>query len=314
MKTEYKILWIDDEHRYVRGDKRVIADFLEDQGIQLLVRQIDVTQDDCPTSSAEFETAVADVELDMVLIDFNMPEMGDKIIRHIRNNLHHYHLPILFYTGDDNARRTLQGSISALNDTEISNLNIADGIYFCDRDHIAEKAKNILTSLLKKESRPQQGRGILMDRVSEIDAQMIQFINDLWLKVPEKKRAVVAKEMNERLASKCSNANSLKEDVLELNYEEIGEFLQVKDNSLRMDTFTRTKILREILRALPEFEQEGKILSTFCHGETNLNALRNNYAHKTTNEIEPEHNEVRCKYIRTETRKHLANLNDLRSK
>lgn len=306
MKTDYKILWIDDDHHYLRGDRRNIESFLDNYGIRLQIIQITVTNDQCPTQEESFSNAVADIDLDMVFVDFNMPEQGDKIIKHIRQDLHHYHLPILFYTSDTDAQATLQRSILALNGEEDSALAISDGIYFCDRDHITDKSKMILTSLLKKEARPQQGRGLLMDRVSEIDARMIESINSLWLRVPAEKRPAVQKELQDRLDNKLKQACNIRKELRGMSYDGIGQYLT--DNSTKIDTFARAKILREMLRAIPDFNTNGDVLSDFCNGTNNLNALRNSYAHKTSNQISTDHNDERCKYIRTETRRHLENL------
>lgn len=191
MKTDYKILWIDDEHRYVSGDVRNIRSLLESYGVELTVNPIVVTPDHCPTKEASFSSAIEDIDLDMVFVDFNMPEQGDKIIRHIRDTLHHYHLPILFYTGNELAEQTLQEHIVASNKGEKFLANISDGIYFCHRDHIFDKAKLILTSLLKKENKAQNGRGLLMDRVSEVDVKLITALKVLWRQVPEEKREKV---------------------------------------------------------------------------------------------------------------------------
>lgn len=311
MKTDYKILWIDDNHDSVRGDVRSIRSFLENYGIELIVNQILVTPDHCPTQEETFANAIADIDLDMVFVDFNMPEQGDKIINHIRKTLHHYHLPILFYTGDDSPEKILPEHIAASNKSESNPLNISDGIYFCDRDHISEKANMILTSLLKKENKAQNGRGLLMDRVSEIDAKLISALRELWKQVPDNKRAKVIKSLSDRVDSSKKRSAKIAEDIAGKSYDESLTYLL--EDIRRWDTFARANVLREILRCIDGKQAYGDVLSGLYDNNNinNLIGMRNIYAHKASSEIVDDHNDERCKFIRTETRWHLNNLKTL---
>jgi DNA-binding NarL/FixJ family response regulator len=307
MKTQYKILWIDDEHRYVRGDKRSLKGFLSNYGVELIIEDVTVTPDECPTRQKSFIDMVSDLDLDMAFIDFNMPEQGNEIIKHIRKNLHHYYLPILFYTSDGNAQETLQQSILTVNGSEEDAKNIADGIYFCDRDHIAEKAQLILSSLLKKESRPQQTRGLLMDRVSEIDANIAQCIKKLWSDVPKEKREKLTKTVNKRLGSKAASSRLLKCQLKDVSYDDIPEFIEENKNSI--DTAARAIILRETLKHVGGHNDEVQtLLEFFQSDDVCLNALRNGYAHETELKISETHDDDRCKFIREESRRHLNNV------
>lgn len=310
MKTNYKILWIDDEHQYVRGDRRSINEFLHEHGITLEVQPITVTPDKCPTTDPTFNDAVSDLELDMVFIDYNMPEQGDLIIQHIRKDLHHYYLPILFYTSDNNAQAMLQKSILQVNTLETEASRIADGIYFCDRDHIFEKAKLILTSLLRKEARPQQGRGLLMDRVSEIDAKLLKAISKFWPDVPDEKKPELVMTVKSRVSSSLSRATKIVEDIETKNYEEILQYF--KDDIRRWDTSSRAIILRSILEIINADDPKAQTLLKFYNNDSGqpkaLMLLRNDYAHKSSEDLAANHDDAQCVYIRTESRKHIENL------
>lgn len=313
MKTEYKILWIDDDHDRVRGDRRSIKSFLDGYGIELIVNEIEVTDDNCPTQLPSFSNAISDIDLDMVFIDFNMPEQGDKIISHIRKTLHHYHLPILFYTGEDEPEKILPKIFTESLLADPSFLNISDGIYFCVRDHIFDKAKLILTSLLTKEKKPQRVRGLLMDKVSEIDAKIMQSFAPLWPRVPEPHKEKIKKKIIDKLTSRKNKSESLLNELSSKSYDELVTFMSDRNN-LSIDTSFRAEVLREVLRYIDEMKPKGEILSNFYNNPSPENGqpsclvkLRNDYAHKTANEITDSHNDEKCKYIRTETRLHLNN-------
>lgn len=312
MKTHYKILWIDDQHRYLRGDVRSLTRFLEEHGIELIVVPVTVTEDEPPTQQQSFKDTVADLDLDMVFIDFNMPEQGNEIIHYIRKDLHHYYLPILFYTSDANAQQTLQNSILAVNESESEADKVADGIYFCDREHIADKAKLILTSLLKKESRPQQTRGLLMDRVSEIDANITECITKYWEEVPEEKREKLVKTVNKRLSSRAASSRLLKCELNEVDYDNIPDFITAK--KLAIDTTARAIILREVLKHVGGRNKAAQTLLSFFQNEETfecLNSIRNTYAHETEKNISENHDEAKCKFIREESRRHVQNITSL---
>ena len=220
----------------------------------------------------------------------------------------------MFYTSDTNAQEALQQSILAVNHSEAESDKVADGIYFCDRDHITDKAKLILTSLLKKESRPQQTRGLLMDRVSEIDANITECLKKLWNEVPENKQSKVLETLSERLNQAVSSNSTLSERLKELSYNDVANFIE--DNKKSIGTFAKAKVLREVLRRIGNYTENGNDLSDFCNDKNGikcLNSLRNIYAHDTEVALNSSHNDERCKFIREESRRHLDNLISLLS-
>lgn len=319
MKTEYQILWIDDDHRSVNGDKRTIKSFLDDYGIELVINDIKVTADSCPTESEEFSKSVADINLDMVFIDYNMPEQGDLIISHIRKSLKHYHLPILFYTGDDQPETVLTSIFESSIEKEQNFLDISDGIYFCDRDYIKDKAIRILTSLLEKEKHPQRVRGLLMDRVSEIDANIMQSFSKHWPNVPEDKQAEIQGKIKAKLITRQKKSVRYASEIDEIPYDDLAAYMSDKGNRA-LDTHFRAEILREVLRSIEDMKPLGNTLSEFYNSNPGagrphcLVSLRNIYAHQTADDIEAEHDDKKCKYIRTETRRHLLNSRKLLGK
>lgn len=320
MKTEYKTLWIDDDIRSVRGPKRSIDTLLTSHGIAPEFIDIEAKAGDCPTKSKKFIDALADPELDMIFVDFNMPdENGLEIIEHIRKAEHHYHLPIIFYSGDDfDEGDGLEDKVNDLNKAEQDFRKIIDGIYFCRRDDIAEKAKLILNSLLDKENKLQHSRGLLMDRVSEIDAKIALSIRHFFSAVPPANQQSILKMINSKLKSKSTKSATLLDCISKKSYEEAVTYLLDTEGS--MDTLFRAELLRHILRYLEDKAPHGDVISAFFNNLEEhkpykcLNSLRNTYAHQTAAQIKVDHTTEKCKYVRTETRKHLKNLDDLMAK
>lgn len=309
MKTSYKMLWIDDNLKTLRGVKRDFERYFKKHGIIFEPIEIEQNPGIVVIEEPKFLSAVEDIELDIVLIDFHMSgETGADIINHIRKNLHHYHIPILFYSGD--GPQKIQEIIYKSNTDKY---NISDGIYFCDRDNIFQKTRNILDSLIKREERPQRVRGLLMDRVSEIDALILKILNSDILNnmTDEQINGLKKKYIIEKLKDKENHARVLLEKLEHSSFNDT--VLYIVNNPCQFDSHMRAELLRNIYRYIDS--EKGNILSSFYNDvnqdEKCLSKLRNDYAHQTEFEIAAFHTSNRCKYIREESRKHLTNLTEI---
>lgn len=307
MKTNYKMLWIDDNFKTLRGDKRLFENYFKRHGIIFEPIEIEQNPSEKVVEDERFLNAVNDIELDVVLIDFNMSgETGADIINHIRKNMHHYHIPILFYSGD--GPQKIQEVIYKANTTD--KFNISDGIYFCDREDIFRKTQSILDSLIKKEEQPQRVRGLLMDRVSEIDAQILKILNSDILEqlTEEQANAIKQKFILDKIKNKGKNYYSLLENLVHNSLKDIVQYIINKP--CQFDSHFRAELLRNVYKIVDK--DKGNVLSSFYNnvGEEDkcLSKLRNDYAHQTEKEIGSLHTATRCKYIREETRRHLKNL------
>ena len=244
MKTNYKMLWIDDNFKNLRGDKKNFEVYFRKHGITFEPIEIKQTPGEKVVDNEIFINTVNDIELDVVLVDFNMSgETGADIINHIRKNLHHYHIPILFYSGD--GPQKIQEIIFK---TNTDKFNISDGIYFCDRNDIFKKTQSILDSLIKKEEQPQRVRGLLMDRVSEIDAQILKLLNSDILDSLTNEQEVHIKQsfVLNKIKKREDNVHTLLEKLEHNSLKEIVKY--INDNPCQFDSILRAELLRNIYR------------------------------------------------------------------
>lgn len=311
MKTDYRILWIDDNHSSVRGDKRKFESFFRRYGIKLIPIEIVVDEGRQAIYDKDFQEAIENPELDIVLVDYNMAsgQNGNDIIKYIRQTLLHYHIPIVFYSED--GPEVLQREILKINLEAQDKKNLADGIYFCHRDYIFEKVEKILTSLLAKEELPKRVRGLLMDRVSEIDAKILEVLEKCSkIEISEKTQENAKSLLINNLLRRNQNIKGTISQIQEKSFAEFIEY--VTENYINFDSSRRAELLREILRELQK--DYGQILSSFYNDIANkdcLSRLRNNYAHKTEDILSKCHDKDKCKYIREEARLHLENLTNI---
>lgn len=155
MKLMYKILWIEDRMHSIRGKKRVISNYIENEkGFELEIKYIETFQ--------QFKDEIGFDSLknyDLLLIDLNLDDDesadGNKIIESIRNN--NIYTEIIFYSSHYENLLTLLKE------------NIPEGIFTSERKQIDTKAKKIIDVTLHKIQDVNNLRGLIMAEVAELD-------------------------------------------------------------------------------------------------------------------------------------------------
>ncbi len=313
MKTEYKILWVDDNISYVRGDIRRIRNFLRRKEVELDLRIINVNADNKITEQDEFNNYLLDGNLDFLLIDYNMPTLnGIEVTEYIRTDLKDYHTPIVFYSSD------IKQNLSALINKQNTNTQFdkyLDGIFFCHREDIASKLINLMESLLKREHKIKAVRGMLIQKVSEIDVAIIEAIKKLYLETDSEKYSKLKSHIVKKFNQRKKQAEAIISAIEDSSYEESVAY--ILDNIRITDNHFRSELLREILKGIAALKDNGDVLSGFYNnkdGKPSLNCYRNDYAHKTEEELADIHSEEGNLFIKSESRKHKNNINDILSK
>ena len=310
MKTEYKILWIDDYIRSVRGDIRRIESFLKKNEVELDLQTISVNADNKITEQDEFNNYLIDGNLDFLLIDYNMPTLnGVEVIEYIRTDLKDYHTPIVFYSSDN--KQNLSALINSKN-TGAQFDKYLDGIFFCHREDIASKLINLMESLLKREHKIKAVRGMVMEKVSEIDVAIIEAIKKLYLETDSAKYTKLQRHIVSKFHRKKKQIEKIFSDIEDSSYEESVAY--ILDNIRITDNHFRSELLREILKGIDALKDNGDVLSGFYNnkdGRLCLNCYRNDYAHKTEKELADIHSEEGNLFIKSESRIHKNNINDI---
>ena len=308
MKLKYNIIWIDDQISSVRGDRRTIAGFFRSKEIELGLTSIEANAGSSLIENEDFINALASNELDFILIDFNMPGLnGSDVIEYIRKILQDYHTPILFYTGDDPL--DLAQAINSKN-TDVT--EFVDGIFYCHRDNISDKFLKIVKSQLRNDEKINSVRGMLMEKVGYIDHCILQALEHCKDNVQEVSKNKVSNGIKSRLRRKKTGIEGALENIENWSYGEVISFL--KDNPRFTDCHTRAESLREMLKKSEIHQHHGDTLSDFYNGSdgrSSLNNLRNIYAHEASEAVVEVHTEDNIKWIRTETKRQISNIETL---
>jgi CheY-like chemotaxis protein len=172
MKTDYKILWVDDEIASIEEDREEIQDFLARRGIKTHFRMIQ--SDGTSRIHDNIKEGLNDPQLDLIVVDYRMasegdpdPMDGERLINMIRQSDHVY-LPVVFYSSHYN------DLLKAVAEAHL------DGVYLAQRDRVRQKLELVITSLLRKEETSKHTRGLLMEGVSQIDASLGDLLMSVW--------------------------------------------------------------------------------------------------------------------------------------
>ena len=298
MKTDYYILWVDDELDSVADDISDVEEFFEKYGIKAHIRTY-LAEETANIHNA-IDTDLKNPELDLIVVDFKMNGMnGRELIDAIRKSDHIF-LPVVFYSSVGVDELHKEAASAAL-----------DGVYISSRDRVRHKIQEVATSLLRKEQTSKRTRGLLMEGVSEIDANFGELFRRLWAKLKDDQKAVVVKYLQEKLDDRSKEAAKALAD-LPTEAEPFHAMMDAKFVSASFDTATRWKVIKKMLQLSGHNEDSVKVfLKLFDPPAEALIHIRNAYGHKTRAQLEPDHSEEKCVGIRRELRAQMGNLDKM---
>ncbi|WP_288350903.1 hypothetical protein [uncultured Thalassospira sp.] len=326
MKLQYKVLCIDDNLSRLKRVKEEFEDLNDDVGIQVTYEDVDASIKARETPDEFKDRIVADIALkfnsgigpyEMILVDLHFgPTIsgrevfnGGDVINLIRDS-HNLYRPIVFYSAGDPESR--ENAIAQLDETAKAAGVFGKSVFTVPMDELNNLLSSIAKEMHDEEHKINHVRGLLMDQVSELDACIIKAISDerLWDAVAEGKRDKVVKEFKERMENQYKQLGSVYKATKDLQYEAIKEY--ILKNPMSVNTFTKSKVLREMLRHNVEHAGRGKVLSEGINtGEKCIINVRNAYGHQVASELRENHSVAKCKMIRIETRRQVKNIKDV---
>lgn len=303
MKTNYNILWIEDEPENIEDDKESIREFLDTFGIDSIFDIVEAKSDG--SIHDKIQQSLKNPDLDIIMVDFNMPGLkGDELIDMIRGTDHVF-LPVIFYSSS-----TVEQLFAAVKDKSL------DGVYISNRKRLADKAESVLRSFLAKEQTTKQARGLLMEGVSEVDANFKEIFSKIWSKSSDEIKhqiiSYVHKIFSDRQSSHDDKMKKVPTDIKGFEQYIIDRF-----STTEFDTYSRWRVIKKFSEQLGYDPQMTSILTAFAQKSSEapllpLNSLRNNYAHKTRLELEGQHSGELCIRIRKELKEQLLNVAKLK--
>ena len=301
MKTEYEILWVDDQIDTVEQDIAAIEEFLEEKGVKA---QIEPLQSDGTDSiHAAVKEQLKNASLDLIVVDFLMEAEGEQNrmngeeLIHLIRDTDNVYLPVVFYSSN------YDGLLQAVAEKKL------DGVYLAGRDRVTQKLKLVIESLLRKEQTSKATRGLLMEGVSEIDANLGIMLSKIWAKLEDEKKNQLYDYFQEKVQENLKTSKGNAQQYPKL--EEFSEHMATKFVSPLYQTMTRWKVLKHGLKLIEFDKGSRKIFDQLFQksgDEDALVHLRNKYGHLSRAKLEEIHNDELCVKIRNELRRQMDNL------
>jgi len=277
MKLKYKVLWIEDQMKSIRGKYRIINKYIEDKGFDSDIEHID--------SYDKFENEIGYDGLkdyDLLLVDLNLDETeedendGNKIIANIRGK--NIYTEIVFYSSQ---YEDLQNRLQE---------HFIEGIFTAERKLLETKAKNIIDVTLHKVQDINNLRGLIMAEVAELDILKEEIINKAAQKIDGKSLEKYVLKKIKASGKSCTNqAESHLSDIDNVLFESLfGKIGFVDSNKKAM-------VIGEALKKLGITEPVCKDTFTQPYIDTIL-TKRNKFAHIKESDIN-DGNGNSCKHI-----------------
>lgn len=337
MRLDYTILCIDDDIESLNDPKKHLKEFNDTVGIHTKYKDILVRPSARENDPAKYKTriegmivdAFGENTFDLIMIDLHLGSnddamgfKGHEFISFIRQNQTMYR-PIVFYSGGDTE---IEGDAVSQLEKSIKDHNLVGKCIFLSSrgDQLKEDLVGICKEMHEEEHKLNSTRGLLMDRTSEVDAIVLDIVNasNVWEALGDKEQdkvfKVVSKKLKQDVKRGCVRLKRI-EDIANGSFQDLKEwFVKTDPEKLvyQADSFLRNFILRELLRVQPANSNKGDILSAYFKSPKDgacISKIRNDYAHKTEEKLNGEHNDGRCKFIRDELRVHTKNVIEIKN-
>ncbi|MEO3864994.1 response regulator [Rheinheimera fenheensis] len=249
MNLDYKILWIEDDSDFIDSlNKDVFINHINSEGFTP-----DVTY---RVNHEDIISRVDGEKYDLIVVDYNITEdgiSGGDVIRSIRDDSSL--TEVIFYSGN---------SITKLR--EIAADKELEGVFFSSRDNDAlpRKVCDVFDLTVRKVLDINNMRGIVMAEVADLDHQLSDLIQQIYLTLGEESRPIHHRKMFMRIVpdvraikslvdDDCSDINKLIKEIKKkldvINLKDLAQLIGSRsfDSSKRVESLVGLCKLNEVL-------------------------------------------------------------------
>ncbi|WP_137136010.1 hypothetical protein [Rhizobium sp. FKY42] len=316
MKLSYNVLCIDDQLASLSRNKTLFRQLNDSVGIDVVYRDINAAASPEETEKAgylarlkgEIDRAYAEATFDLILIDLHLHNEveGHELIEFIRDK-HSIYRPVIFYSAGENPRSEKRAK-EQLDEAATKSGVHGKNVLLTPRQGIDDLLADIATEMHKEEHKINQVRGLLMDRVSELEANIIKVLasDSGWDALGEQGQANLLVYIRKSLLKKRYDDAKKQHDAM--IGMDIGQIRQrLRETPQTFDSYNRARLLKSMLEFIGGMDDQVAAMQTFIE-KGGLNGIRNDYAHKTAAELDVTHNDERCIEIRRGAREQLVNI------
>jgi CheY-like chemotaxis protein len=299
MKLDYNILWVDD-----RIKDRPFQKILNETKEFLLNQYFNCNIIEAEDFNEFVEIFSKEKEFDIIITDYSLNEgtFGSQVIDFIRDSQHNF-TEIFFYSANDNVK-----DVKLFSNNRITFFQLTGGDY----KELEDEILAVINQTIKKFQNIVAMRGMIMNEVSNLDAQMLEIVQTYTSKTEHQK--IIDRVLDELI--------SFYKEKLEKSekYKKNNNFGKVLSEPILFSSSQRASAIEEIADSIgiTNFINEFRI---------NIIKVRNEFAHavfvkdeKTGREYfidkkdGVDFNEDKCKDIRRNINIQKGNLDNLQSK
>ncbi|MFV8356300.1 hypothetical protein ACNQGB_08995 [Flavobacterium sp. XS1P32] len=299
MKLNYNIIWVDDkiDTRPYKSIKKEIFNFITEEFFNCKIEEAEDFNEFVQlfTDSTTYDLIITDLSL-------NSGTTGKQVIDYIRDNKHN-HTEIFFYSANTQLRQQ-----ELINSNRITFYQLTEGNYNELKNEIIDLVKLTISKFQHIVSM----RGLIMNEVSSLDAQMLDIVNTYIDNTGEE--SIINSVIDDLISF---HSEKLKNSE---KYKQQNNISKVLSDPVLFSSFQRANAIENIINAIgcENFIDDFK---------TNVIKTRNNFAHavfikdkKTGREYFQDKkggidfNEEKCRDIRKNINTHKENLDNLQSK
>ncbi len=299
MKLDYNILWVDDRIKE-RPFQKILGEtkgFLLDQYFN------------CNITEAEDFNEFVEIfsskkEFDIIITDYSLNDgtFGSQVIDFIRDSQHNF-TEIFFYSANDNVK-----DVKLFSNNRITFFQLTGGDY----KELEDEILMVINQTIKKFQNIIAMRGMIMNEVSNLDAQMLEIVETYTSKTEHQ-------NIVDRVLGELINFHKEKLEKSE-KYKQNNNFGKILSEPILFSSSQRASAIEEITHSIGITNFVGEF-------RTNIIKVRNEFAHAVFVKDEEtgreyfvdkkdgvDFNEDKCRDIRKNINIHRENLNNLQSK
>jgi CheY-like chemotaxis protein len=280
MKTDFAILWIDDNPQFVDSLRPPLEKWMEDHGFGLIVHH--------RKSEAGIFDDLEKREIELIVLDYKLPKKkGDELIGEIRSK--NFYQDIIFYS---------QFGIP----NDIFNIP-PDGVFFVDKGDAKDRIKDLIGLKIKRASDLATLRGWIVADAIELETILGRVLGKCF---KEKEAMFTERVLSEDRLFDFGKKHTVLNGILK---DHIADLKKTEPES---QVIPKLQVCKEILNLFSKEIIE--IRNALAHQMAEIHETGHKKIKTKTREakeivITPE----QCVTIRKNVRKHLANLLELES-
>lgn len=269
MNCEFKILWVEDDLHWFKGQSRNVKSFLEKHCLSADITYKNGSPEEVIDYSGNF--------YDLIIMDYGLSDVktGSDIIKDIRDN--NVLTDVLFY--------------SSQIDVAISSLSPRlDGIYYSSRknEEFRPKLEALIKKIIKRSEDLIHLRGFVLDYSSDFEIRIRILLNDIWRKVDDDKKQYLEKKVFKLLEGiiQCGERNKRKIEK-RVEDEGIPLFKSALEYDHMLSHSNRLYLLNKCIELLndkfdPKARNEYENFKSYY--ENDISCYRNALGHRKTEE------------------------------